>query len=66
MVCVNWNDADAYVRWLSEQTGKAYRLLSEAEAEYAIRGIADASSAHPRFWFGNTRASYVGTPTGRI
>lgn len=36
-VCVNWNDAKAYVKWLSRKTGKPYRLLSEAEWEYAAR-----------------------------
>ena len=34
---VGWHDAKAYVRWLSERTGDAYRLLSEAEWEYAAR-----------------------------
>ena len=34
---VNWDDAKAYVRWLSRKTGKQYRLLSEAEWEYAAR-----------------------------
>jgi formylglycine-generating enzyme required for sulfatase activity len=37
VVCVNWEDARAYVQWLSRKTGKSYRLLSEAEWEYAAR-----------------------------
>jgi formylglycine-generating enzyme required for sulfatase activity len=36
-VCVNWADAKAYVAWLTHGTGKTYRLLSEAEWEYAAR-----------------------------
>ena len=34
---VNWDDAQAYVAWLSRETGERYRLLSEAEWEYATR-----------------------------
>ncbi len=37
VVCVNWHDAKAYTKWLSEKTGKTYRLLSEAEWEYVAR-----------------------------
>ena len=35
---VTWNDAQLYLRWLSEKTGHHYRLLSEAEWEYVARG----------------------------
>jgi len=34
---VSWDDAQQYVSWLSALTGQAYRLLSEAEWEYAAR-----------------------------
>ena len=37
VINVSWEDAQAYVRWLSRKTGKEYRLLSEAEWEYAAR-----------------------------
>ena len=37
VVCVSWDDAKAYVQWLSGETGEAYRLLSEAEWEYVAR-----------------------------
>jgi formylglycine-generating enzyme required for sulfatase activity len=35
---VSWNDAQEYINWLSKQTNRHYRLLSEAEREYAARG----------------------------
>jgi formylglycine-generating enzyme required for sulfatase activity len=50
-VCVNWRDAKAYVEWLSQSTGKTYRLLSEAEWEYVAR----AGSRLP-YGFGNDAA----------
>ena len=38
VINVNWENAQAYVGWLSESTGAEYRLPSESEWEYAARG----------------------------
>ncbi|HET8899894.1 MAG TPA: SUMF1/EgtB/PvdO family nonheme iron enzyme [Rhodanobacteraceae bacterium] len=46
---VSWNDATAYAKWLSQRTGKTYRLPSEAEFEYALRG-----GSSSRYWWGDT------------
>ena len=34
---ISWKDATAYARWLSDVSGKFYRLPSESEFEYAVR-----------------------------
>jgi formylglycine-generating enzyme required for sulfatase activity len=62
VINVNWNDAKDYAVWLSRKTGKNYRLLSEAEREYAARaGTATA------FWWGpsisTTQGNYNGDKT---
>jgi formylglycine-generating enzyme required for sulfatase activity len=57
---ISWENAKAYVSWLSHKTGKPYRLLSEAEWEYAARAGSTA-----RFAYGNTisprQANYNGS-----
>ena len=62
VTCVNWNDAKAYISWLSSKTGKTYRLLSEAEREYVTR----AGTTTP-FWWGSSvstdQANYNGNHT---
>jgi len=47
VINVSWDDASAYARWLSAQTGETYRLPTEAEWEYAARG-----GASDRYWWG--------------
>jgi len=48
VVDVTWDDAHAYTRWLSKQTGKRYRLLTESEWEYVARAGSTRS-----FWWGS-------------
>ena len=51
VVCVNWQDAQAYVAWLSQETGEAYRLASESEWEYAAR-----AGSVTKYAFGNDKS----------
>lgn len=55
VVHVSWRDAQAYVTWLAQGTGKPYRLPSEAEFEYAVRG-----GKSSRYWWGG------GAPQGLV
>jgi formylglycine-generating enzyme required for sulfatase activity len=59
VINVSWNDAMAYAKWLSEQTGKPYDLPSEAEWKYAARGGTETS-----YWWGNKMEKNQANCTG--
>ncbi len=55
VVNISWSDAVAYAAWLSQRTGEPYRLPSEAEFEYALRG---GTTTH--YWWGD------GSPESKV
>ena len=62
VINVDWDDAQRYVAWLSRMTGKPYRLLSEAEYEYATR--AGTQTAYPwgdEIGKGNANCNHCGS-----
>ena len=51
VVCVSWNDALAYTKWLSSVTGEVYRLPYAGEWEYAAHGDVDS-----KYYFGDNES----------
>ena len=67
IVNVSWDDVQDYLAWLGEQSGVAYRLLSEAEFEYLARAGSNApwpwgQNAQPKL---DENAWYSGNAGGR-
>jgi formylglycine-generating enzyme required for sulfatase activity len=64
VINISWNDAQQFVGWLAKKTGKPYRLLTEAEWEYAARGSTKVMDRPPAFSTGPTinpnQANYDG------
>jgi formylglycine-generating enzyme required for sulfatase activity len=72
VIFVSWEDAQRYVAWLSKMTGKPYRLLSEAEWEYAARAgtttaysFADEPSSLREYAWYNENSGSRAQPVGQ-
>jgi formylglycine-generating enzyme required for sulfatase activity len=67
VINVSWDDARQYVAWFSRMTGKTYRLLTEAEFEYAARaGTQNAYSWGDEIGNGNANCVGCGSKWGSV
>jgi formylglycine-generating enzyme required for sulfatase activity len=67
VINVNWNEAQLYVAWLSQMTGRPYRLLTEAEWEYSARaGTNTAYSWGDDIGVGNADCDGCGSPWDKV
>lgn len=56
VVCVQWADAVAYAAWISQKAGQKYRLLTDAEFEWILRGTPSGKATQTVRWWGDDRS----------